>query len=47
MKRIGLGILVLIALVLVIALCFDAADDEEIEIEEGRAPAGEVMVTAA
>lgn len=46
MKRIGLGVLVLIALVLVIALCFDAADDEEIEIEEGRTPVGEVFAAA-
>lgn len=43
MMRIGLGVLVLIALVLVVALCFDAADDEEIEIEQGRAPASEVL----
>ena len=46
MKRIGLGILVLLALVLVIALCFDAADDEEIEIEQGVAPVGEVLAAA-
>jgi hypothetical protein len=40
-----MGLLVLIAVVLVMALCFDAFEDDEaeIEIEEGRAPAVETL----
>ncbi len=42
MARIGIGLLVVIVIILVVALCFDAFDDEqEIEIEEGRVPAVE------
>lgn len=41
MRRIGIGILAVIAIILVVALCFDAFDDDEaeIEIEESRLPA--------
>ena len=46
MKRIGLGVLVLIALVLVVALCFDAGDDDEIGIENHPAPVGEMLAAA-
>ena len=48
MGRIGIGLLAVIVIILVIALCFDAFDDEqEIEIEEGRVPAVETMPAAS
>ena len=44
MGRIGIGLLAVIVIILVVALCFDAFDDEqEIEIEEGRVPAVETV----
>ncbi|CAN5837299.1 hypothetical protein BH20GEM1_BH20GEM1_17860 [soil metagenome] len=45
MRRIGIGLLVVIAIILVMALCFDAfeSDEAEIEVEERRAPAVQTL----
>lgn len=47
MKRLGLGCLALIALALVVALCFGVLDDDEAEIEVEEVGVAEVWSAAA
>lgn len=47
MKRLGLGFLALIALGLIVALCFGVLDDDETEIEVEEVGVAELWRAAA